>query len=221
VCDRQKVPTADRQLLGGYNGRCGYNRLDAPGVLRRGGRQQEYSVPPPFIRRDLIAQCARRPSHHFLDYLDKMLPFFTPIHEWRWLAMLRHMLACIWASVRPKPTATPGRWLRRSAVDDELAAYNEIRQPISERIVLDERNVGMLLGVNLETDEDREMWPNRLDSPLPLSGPSYVPEERPAIHDPYQVGAVRGRIVIKAKRVVRHILEGLPLNLRGQRFLGT
>ena len=58
-------------------------------------------------------------------------------------------------------------------------------------------------------------------SPLPLSGPLYVPEEGPTIHDPNQVGAVGGRIVIKAERVVRHILEGLPFNLRGQRFLGT
>ena len=39
-----------------------------------------------------------------------------------------------------------------------LAAYNRIRRPIGERIMLHGRKLGTHLGVNLATDEDREMW---------------------------------------------------------------
>ena len=43
-------------------------------------------------------------------------------------------------------------------IDDGLAAYNRIRQPLSERIMLHGRKLGTQLGVNLQTDEDRAMW---------------------------------------------------------------
>ena len=39
-----------------------------------------------------------------------------------------------------------------------LAAYNRIRQPIGERIMLHGRKLGTHLGVNLRTDEERAMW---------------------------------------------------------------
>src|SRR5262249_3376860 len=42
-------------------------------------------------------------------------------------------------------------------IDDALAAYNRIRQPIGERIMLHGRKLGTHLGVNLATDEDRAM----------------------------------------------------------------
>src|SRR5262249_36000711 len=43
-------------------------------------------------------------------------------------------------------------------IDAGLAAYNRIRQPIGERIMLHGRKLGTHLGVNLRTDEDRAMW---------------------------------------------------------------
>jgi 2-polyprenyl-6-methoxyphenol hydroxylase-like FAD-dependent oxidoreductase len=43
-------------------------------------------------------------------------------------------------------------------LDDALAAYNAIRQPIGERIVMHGRKLGTHLGVNLANDEDRAMW---------------------------------------------------------------
>jgi 2-polyprenyl-6-methoxyphenol hydroxylase-like FAD-dependent oxidoreductase len=43
-------------------------------------------------------------------------------------------------------------------IDAGLAAYNRVRQPIGERIMLHGRKLGTHLGVNLQTDEDRAMW---------------------------------------------------------------
>ena len=40
-------------------------------------------------------------------------------------------------------------------IDRALAAYNSVRQPLSERIVSHGRKLGMQLGVGIETDEDR------------------------------------------------------------------
>jgi hypothetical protein len=43
-------------------------------------------------------------------------------------------------------------------VDDGLAAYDKVRQPLGERIVPRGRKIGRQLGVNLKTDEERAMW---------------------------------------------------------------
>ena len=43
-------------------------------------------------------------------------------------------------------------------LDTALAAYDAVRQPIGERIMLHGRKLGTHLGVDLETDEDRRMW---------------------------------------------------------------
>jgi hypothetical protein len=43
-------------------------------------------------------------------------------------------------------------------IDDGLAAYNRLRQPLDECVVLHGRKIGTQLGVNLRTDEDRAMW---------------------------------------------------------------
>ena len=43
-------------------------------------------------------------------------------------------------------------------IDAALAAYNAVRQPIGERIMLHGRKLGTHLGVDLKTDEDRRMW---------------------------------------------------------------
>ena len=45
-----------------------------------------------------------------------------------------------------------------ATIDNGLAHYNRIRQPLGERIMLNGRKLGTQLGVNLQTDEDRGMW---------------------------------------------------------------
>src|SRR6202043_1118623 len=49
------------------------------------GQQHEHSVPPPLIRKDLIARmradAAAIMPPQFLDCLDKMRLFFTPIYD--------------------------------------------------------------------------------------------------------------------------------------------
>ena len=42
-------------------------------------------------------------------------------------------------------------------IDQALAVYNRVRQPLGERIVLHGRKIGTQLGVNLRTEEDRAM----------------------------------------------------------------
>jgi 2-polyprenyl-6-methoxyphenol hydroxylase-like FAD-dependent oxidoreductase len=42
-------------------------------------------------------------------------------------------------------------------IDRALAAYNAVRQPLSERIVLHSRKLGTQLGIGVETDEDRRL----------------------------------------------------------------
>jgi hypothetical protein len=42
-------------------------------------------------------------------------------------------------------------------IDRALAAYNDARLPISERIVAHGRKLGTQLGVDLQTDEDRRI----------------------------------------------------------------
>jgi hypothetical protein len=41
--------------------------------------------------------------------------------------------------------------------DGALVAYNAVRQPLSERIVLHSRKLGTQLGVGIETDGDRKL----------------------------------------------------------------
>ena len=40
-------------------------------------------------------------------------------------------------------------------IDRALAAYNAVRQPLSERIVAHSRRLGMQLGIGIKTDDDR------------------------------------------------------------------
>jgi 2-polyprenyl-6-methoxyphenol hydroxylase-like FAD-dependent oxidoreductase len=42
-------------------------------------------------------------------------------------------------------------------IDAALARYNAERQPMAERIMLHGRKLGMFLGVNVKTEEDRRM----------------------------------------------------------------
>jgi 2-polyprenyl-6-methoxyphenol hydroxylase-like FAD-dependent oxidoreductase len=139
------------------------------------GRQHEYSVPPPLIRKDLIAQMraeAKEPMPpQFLDCLDNMRPFFTPIYDFWSPQFVFGRVALVGdaaSSARPHmgfgmakaggdAQALSEALASYDDIDDGLAAYNRVRQSLGERIVLHGRKIGTQLGVNLRTDEDRAM----------------------------------------------------------------
>ena len=92
------------------------------------GREYEFGVPPPLVRRDLIAQM-RADAEGLLppQYLDCLQhidqPFFTPVYDfcspswfsaaWHWWAMRRrrHVRTSVLAS--PKPRQRRRRWQKR------------------------------------------------------------------------------------------------------------
>jgi 2-polyprenyl-6-methoxyphenol hydroxylase-like FAD-dependent oxidoreductase len=141
------------------------------------GRQHEYSVPPPLIRNDLIARMradaeAIMPDA-FIDCLRKIeRPFFTPIYDFAAPSIVLGRLALVGdaaSSSRPHmgfgvakaggdAQALADALAAHDDIDVALAAYNALRQPIGERIMLHGRKLGTHLGVDLKTDEDRRMW---------------------------------------------------------------
>jgi 2-polyprenyl-6-methoxyphenol hydroxylase-like FAD-dependent oxidoreductase len=141
------------------------------------GRRHEYSIPPPLIRDEVIADMRRDadgvmpPS--FLDVLRRIeRPFFTPIYDHAAPRMAFGRVALIGdaASVgRPhmgfgvSKAAEDARALADALrahddVEAALANFDTVRQPIGERVMLHGRKLGTHLGVNLRTDEDRAMW---------------------------------------------------------------
>jgi 2-polyprenyl-6-methoxyphenol hydroxylase-like FAD-dependent oxidoreductase len=139
------------------------------------GHQHEYSVPPPLIRKSLIARMRTEAEAimppQFVDCLNNMRPFFTPIYDFSAPQLVFGRVALVGdaaSSARPHMgfgMAKAGGDAQALAealdshddIDDALAAYNRIRQPIGERIMLHGRKLGTHLGVNLATDEDRAM----------------------------------------------------------------
>src|SRR5215813_7556675 len=93
------------------------------------GHQHEYSVPPPLIRKDLIARMREDAEKSLppqvLDCLTSTRPFFTrsttlrPRNSHsaalRWSATPRPPRVRIWASAWQRPVATPRHWPRRLA----------------------------------------------------------------------------------------------------------
>ena len=140
------------------------------------GQQHDYSVPPPLIRKDLIAQMRAQAQEimppQFLDCLANMQPFFTPIYDFSSPQLVFGRVALVGdaaSSARPHmgfgmakaggdAQALAAALASHDAIDAGLAAYNRTRQPIGEAIVLHGRKLGTHLGVNLQTDEERAMW---------------------------------------------------------------
>jgi 2-polyprenyl-6-methoxyphenol hydroxylase-like FAD-dependent oxidoreductase len=140
------------------------------------GHQHEYSVPPPLIRKDLIARMRADAEKimppQLLDCLNNTRPFFTPIYDFATPQFVFGRVALVGdaaSSARPHMgfgMAKAGGDAQTLAealgshddIDNGLAAYDRIRQPLGERIVLHGRKLGTQLGVNLKTDEDRAMW---------------------------------------------------------------
>jgi 2-polyprenyl-6-methoxyphenol hydroxylase-like FAD-dependent oxidoreductase len=140
------------------------------------GVQHEYSVPPPLVRKDLIAEMhndarATMPPA-LLDSLMKIRqPFITPIYDFTAPQIVFGRVAMVGdaaANARPHmgfgmaKAGTDAQALAKALhenddIDAALSAYNAERQPIGNNIVLHGRKLGTHLGVNLKTDEDRRM----------------------------------------------------------------
>jgi len=157
-------------------------RVGDAATLRRmcvdeNGHQHEYSVPPPLIRKELVASLLAEAEHElppaFLDALRKTRqPFFTPIYDFCAPQMVFGriiLLGDAGSIARPhmgfgvSKAADDARALADALashddIDRALAHYQAVRAPISERIMLHGRKLGTHLGVNLATPEDRAMW---------------------------------------------------------------
>jgi 2-polyprenyl-6-methoxyphenol hydroxylase-like FAD-dependent oxidoreductase len=140
------------------------------------GRQHAFSVPPPLIRKDLIARmradAAKIMPPAFLDALAKIeRPFFTPIYDFAAPRLVFGRVALVGdaaATARPHmgfgvakaggDACALAEALRECEdIDAALARYNAARRPMGERIVLHGRKLGTFLGVDLKTEEDRRM----------------------------------------------------------------
>ena len=140
------------------------------------GRQHEFSVPPPLVRKDLIAQMRTEmqtvlPPQH-LDCLQRIdRPFFTPVYDLCSPNLAFGRVALVGdaastprlhigfgvAKAGAEAQALAEALANHDNIDRALAAYNAARQPLSDRIVLHSRKLGMGLDVGIETDDDRRM----------------------------------------------------------------
>jgi 2-polyprenyl-6-methoxyphenol hydroxylase-like FAD-dependent oxidoreductase len=140
------------------------------------GVQHEYSVPPPLIRKDMIAQMhadarAIMPEV-MLDCVMKIpQPFVTPIYDFTAPRIVFGRIAMVGdAAANPRPhmgfgvakasndaEALANALRDHDDTDAALSAYNAERQPIGNTIVLHSRKLGTHMGVNLKTEADRRM----------------------------------------------------------------
>jgi 2-polyprenyl-6-methoxyphenol hydroxylase-like FAD-dependent oxidoreductase len=140
------------------------------------GVQHEYSVPPPLIRKDLIARMhadarAIMPDV-MLDCVMKIpQPFITPIYDFTAHRIVFGRVAMVGdaaANARPHmgfgvakaggdAEALARALANHDDIDAALKAYNSERQPIGNTIVMHSRKLGTHLGVDLKTEDDRRM----------------------------------------------------------------
>jgi 2-polyprenyl-6-methoxyphenol hydroxylase-like FAD-dependent oxidoreductase len=140
------------------------------------GQPHEFSMPPPLVRKDLIAQMRAEAETllppQFLDCLHHIdQPFFTPIYDFCSPSLVFGRVVLVGdAASTPRPhvgfgISKAGAEAQALAealsnyddIDRAIAAYNAARQPLSERIVSHSRKLGTQLGVGIETDEDRRL----------------------------------------------------------------
>jgi 2-polyprenyl-6-methoxyphenol hydroxylase-like FAD-dependent oxidoreductase len=137
------------------------------------GRQYEFGVPPPLVRKDLIremrAEAESQLPPQYLDCLQHIdQPFFTPVYDFCSPSLAFGRVALVGdAASTPRPhlgfgVSKAGAEAQALAealsnyddIERALAAYNSMRQLISTRIVSHGRKLGMQLGVGIETEED-------------------------------------------------------------------
>lgn len=121
--------------------------------LRRIGWRVDIYLPPQYF------DCVR--------HIDQ--PFFTPVYDFCSPSLTFDRVALVGdAASTPRPhigfgVSKAGAEAQALAealasyddIDRALAAYNALRQSLSERIVAHARRLGMQLGVGIATDEDR------------------------------------------------------------------
>jgi 2-polyprenyl-6-methoxyphenol hydroxylase-like FAD-dependent oxidoreductase len=139
------------------------------------GRQHQFSVPPPLIRKNLIeemrAEAAEIMPEAFLDCLRAIeRPFFTPVYDFAAPRVAYGRVALVGdaaSSSRPHMgfgVAKAGGDAQALAealrthddIDAALEFYNTIRQPVGERIMLHGRKLGTYMGVDVNSAEDRK-----------------------------------------------------------------
>jgi 2-polyprenyl-6-methoxyphenol hydroxylase-like FAD-dependent oxidoreductase len=139
------------------------------------GEQHEYSVPPPLVRKQLIArmraEAAAIMPPQFLDCLANIRPFFTPIYDFSTPHLVFGRVVLVGdaaSSARPHmgfgmakaggdAQALAEALASHDDIDAGLAAYDRLRQPLGERVMQHGRKLGTHLGVNLAGEEDRAM----------------------------------------------------------------
>jgi 2-polyprenyl-6-methoxyphenol hydroxylase-like FAD-dependent oxidoreductase len=140
------------------------------------GHQHDYSVPPPLIRKDLIATLRKEGQDALPPAINDCLrvitkPFFTPIYDFIAPRIVSGRVALVGdaaSNARPhmgfgvSKAGCDAQALADALRDDDdidtaLAAYDRLRQPIGETIVRHSRKLGTYMGVNLQTEEDRAM----------------------------------------------------------------
>jgi 2-polyprenyl-6-methoxyphenol hydroxylase-like FAD-dependent oxidoreductase len=140
------------------------------------GVQHEFSVPPPLIRKDLIAQMRADARDIMPDVLRDCVtairqPFVTPIYDFTAPRIVFGRVAMVGdaaANARPHmgfgvakaggdAEALANALRDHDDIDAALNAYNAQRQPIGNTIVMHSRKLGTHLGVDLKTEADRRM----------------------------------------------------------------
>ena len=140
------------------------------------GHQHAYSVPPPLIRKDLLATLRKEGQAALPPAINDCLsviqqPFFTPIYDFIAPAIASGRVALVGdaaSNARPHmgfgvskagcdAQALADALRDHDSIDRALAAYNRLRQPVGESIVEHSRKLGTYMGVNLKTEDDRTM----------------------------------------------------------------
>jgi 2-polyprenyl-6-methoxyphenol hydroxylase-like FAD-dependent oxidoreductase len=141
------------------------------------GRRHKYSVPPPLIRKDLIAKLHADARGLLppvmLDCVMKIAqPFITPIYDFTAPSIVFGRVAMVGdaaACTRPhmgfgvSKAGGDAQALARALrdyddIDTALKRYNAERQPIGNIIVMHARKIGTHIGEDLKTEEDRRMF---------------------------------------------------------------
>lgn len=140
------------------------------------GREYKFGVPPPLVRKDLIAQMRSEAAvllpPQYIDCVQHIdQPFFTPVYDFCSPSLVFGRAVLVGdAASTPRPhigfgvskagaeaQALTEALANYDDIDRALAAYNAARQPLSERIVAHSRMLGTQLGLDIKTDDDRRM----------------------------------------------------------------
>jgi 2-polyprenyl-6-methoxyphenol hydroxylase-like FAD-dependent oxidoreductase len=156
-------------------------RVAEAGVLKemcvdRNGHAHDHSVPPPLIREDIVASLRGEAETALPAVLADCLraieqPFFTPIYDFIAPRIVCGRVAFVGdaaSNARPHmgfgvskaagdALALAEALRDHDDLDEALAEYDRVRQPIGATIVRHGRMLGTHLGVSLQTDEDRAM----------------------------------------------------------------